>query len=165
MNNTYLLLGSNQGDRLSLLQQAITMLSEKCGAIIQRSSVYETAAWGITAQPAFLNMVVNLQTPLSPTELLKETQTIETTLGRQRDVKWGQRTLDIDILLYNQELIDLPELIIPHPFMQDRRFTLVPLAEIAPNYQHPKLHKTVSQLLSVCPDALHVIRYSDNFSL
>ncbi|MCD6010591.1 MAG: 2-amino-4-hydroxy-6-hydroxymethyldihydropteridine pyrophosphokinae [Flavipsychrobacter sp.] len=156
MNNAYLLLGSNQGDRTGWLQQAMNMLAEKCGTIAQKSSVYETAAWGITDQPAFLNMVIHLQTVLSPTELLTQIQQIETTLGRQRDIKWGQRTLDIDILLYNDAVVDLPELVIPHPYMQERRFTLAPLAEIAPHYMHPKLNKTITELLAACPDTLEV---------
>ncbi len=164
-NTTYLLLGSNQGDRMKWLQQAVSMLSAQCGTVVQQSGTYQTAAWGITDQPAFLNKVVLLQTTLTPTELLAEIHNIETALGRQRDVKWGQRTLDIDILLYNKEVIQLPNIIIPHPYMQERRFTLIPLAEIAPDYIHPKLKKSISELLENCPDKLDVIQYIDNISL
>lgn len=138
------------------LQQAVSLLSARCGTVIQQSGTYQTAAWGITDQPAFLNKVVLLQTALSPSGLLSTIHEIETALGRQRDVKWGQRTLDIDILLYNTEVILLPDLIIPHPYMQERRFTLVPLAEIAPAYIHPKLHKTIAELLAICADKLEV---------
>ncbi len=141
---------------MNWLQQAVSLLSAHCGTIVQQSGTYQTAAWGITDQPAFLNKVVHLQTTLTPTELLAEIHDIETALGRQRDLKWGQRTLDIDILLYNSEVIQVPDLIIPHPYMQERRFTLIPLAEIASGYMHPKLHKTITELLAICPDKLEV---------
>lgn len=147
------------------LQQAVSLLSAQCGTVVQQSGTYQTAAWGITDQPAFLNKVVLLQTALTPAGLLAEIHKIETALGRQRDIKWGQRTLDIDILLYNSEVIQLAELIIPHPYMQERLFTLVPLAEIAPDYVHPKLNKSITDLLEKCPDKLDVIQYIDNISL
>jgi len=159
MNNAYLLLGSNEGDRLGCMQKATDLLSENCGFIQQSSSIYETAAWGITDQPAFLNMVVLLQTSKTPLELLDEINKIEATLDRQRDIKWGQRTLDIDILLFNNDIIELPGLIVPHPHMQERRFTLIPLAELIPEYIHPKLNKSILELLSECPDKLEVTKY------
>ena len=160
MNSTYLLLGSNDGDRMQLMRTAITMLERTCGQVTERSSVYQTAAWGITDQPAFLNMVVLLHTAKNPRELLAETKNIESVLGRQRDIKWGQRTLDIDILLFDQDLIELPDLVVPHPYLHLRRFTLVPLAEIAPLTMHPALQKTIAQLLEECPDQLGVTKYS-----
>lgn len=156
MNRAYLSLGSNEGDRLQWLNKALDMLGEACGIIVKKSSVYETAAWGITEQAAFLNMAVLLHTPLTPTGLLESILQIETKLGRQRSVKWGPRTLDIDILLFNNEIINMPSLSVPHPFLQDRRFTLQPLAEIAPEYVHPMLHKTIAALLSECVDPLEV---------
>jgi 2-amino-4-hydroxy-6-hydroxymethyldihydropteridine diphosphokinase len=159
MNNVYLSLGSNEGDRIGWMQKAMEMLSVKCGPVVQRSSVYQTAAWGLTSQPDFLNMVILLQTTKTPAELLIDIHNIETTLGRRRDIKWGPRTLDIDILLYNDLVTELPELTIPHPYMQDRRFTLVPLAEIAPTYIHPKFNVAISELLSRCPDQLEVHKY------
>jgi 2-amino-4-hydroxy-6-hydroxymethyldihydropteridine diphosphokinase len=160
MNNAWLSLGSNEGDRLQWIQQAIDLLFVNFGPIVKKSAIYETAAWGLTAQPDFLNMALQLQTGKAPAALLTEIHKIETTLGRQREVKWAQRTLDIDILLYNDEIIELPGLVIPHPFIQDRRFTLTPLAEIAPEYVHPKLNKTILQLLSECPDQLGVHKFS-----
>ena len=160
MNTVYLLLGSNEGQREEWLQTAIELLQEKCGDIIKRSAIYETAAWGLEEQPDFLNMALRLNTALSPVELLQQTQAIEHQLGRQREVKWGQRTLDIDILFYNDELTDIPGLKIPHPYIQERRFALVPLAEIAPGYSHPIFHKTITQLLDECNDPLEVNRKS-----
>jgi 2-amino-4-hydroxy-6-hydroxymethyldihydropteridine diphosphokinase len=162
MNNAYLSLGSNEGNRKQWLNRALTLLAERCGTIQQQSPIYETAAWGITDQAAFLNMVVHVHTSLTPNELLKQILSIEIELGRQREVKWGPRTLDIDILLFNDAVIDTPELRVPHPFLQERRFTLVPLAAIAANIIHPVFHKTIRELLVDCPDALEVTVYQGN---
>ncbi|MES2702260.1 MAG: 2-amino-4-hydroxy-6-hydroxymethyldihydropteridine diphosphokinase [Bacteroidota bacterium] len=159
MNDVYLSLGSNEGDRVLWLQKAIELLAVQCGVVVQQSAVYETAAWGITDQAAFLNMAVQMQTTLTAAEVLKEILEIETLLGRQRDVKWGPRTLDIDILLFNNDIIDTEALTVPHPYLHERRFTLLPLAEIAPAMEHPRLHATMSELLRNCRDALEVTIY------
>lgn len=158
MTDVYLLLGSNEGDREQWLQQAVEQLGVT-GNISIQSAIYQTAAWGIEEQPAFLNMALCLQTELLPLELLQEIHHIEQNLGRQRILKWGQRTLDIDILFYGDAIIDLPELKVPHPYLQERRFALVPLNEIAPDFLHPGLNKAVSQLLDECPDKLEVDKY------
>jgi 2-amino-4-hydroxy-6-hydroxymethyldihydropteridine diphosphokinase len=159
MNEAYLLLGSNVGDRLSWFKKATGLIEEKCGKITICSSVYETAAWGLGDQPAFLNKVLRLHTALLPHELLSKILDIETGLGRHRHEKWGPRIIDIDLLFYNQEIINTPALIIPHPFLHKRRFTLVPLVEIAPQYVHPLLHKTTTELLHECVDPLDVKMY------
>lgn len=158
MTDVYLLLGSNEGDRHAWLQQAVEQLAA-LGNINSQSALYQTAAWGIEDQPAFLNMALCLQTELHPLELLQKIHDIEQHLGRQRTQKWGQRTLDIDILFYGDAIVDLPELKVPHPYLQERRFALVPLNEITPDFLHPGLNKTVSQLLDDCPDQLEVEKY------
>lgn len=158
MNTLYLLLGSNEGDRQLWLTNAMEAIEKLCGRIVMQSSIYETAAWGIEDQPSFLNMVVEVHTPLTPDDILKHIQEIEKNLGRQREVKWGQRTLDIDILLYNDDVIKETHLVIPHPYLHKRRFTLAPLNEIAPDYIHPLMGKTISQLMEECEDPLHAER-------
>ncbi len=160
MNVAYLSLGSNEGNRMQWMQKAMVLLTENCGRIIAQSSVYETAAWGVQDQSDFLNMVIELETKHTPEELLEEIHNIENQLGRQRNIKWGPRTLDIDILLFNEEIIKIPELTIPHPYLGQRLFTLKPLSEIAPGYIHPLLNKSVIEMLKECPDDLAVTRYT-----
>lgn len=164
-SKAYLLLGSNEGDRVSWLQQCIAMLQQSCGNIINQSAVYETAAWGKEDQPDFLNMAVCIMTPLSPEALLSAIQHIEKDLGRQREVKWGQRTLDIDIMLYEDAVINLPDLVVPHPHMQERRFALAPLQDVARDFLHPVLHKTITGLLNDCRDKLEVRKVYDQLPL
>ncbi len=154
LTTAYLLLGSNEGDRREWLKKAIAGIEAACGHIVNTSSVYETAAWGITDQADFLNMVVSITTTLTPQALLRSVLSIEQSLGRSRQVKWGPRIIDIDILFYDNMVMNTSGLIIPHPYLHERRFTLMPLAEIAPAYIHPRLKKPVSQLLSECPDTL-----------
>jgi len=156
VNKVYLLLGSNQGDSEHWMACAKKQIAASCGDIVRESSIYQTAAWGNTDQPDFLNQVVVIRTAMQPLELLSATQEIETALGRQRAIKWGPRTLDIDILFYNDIQANFPGLILPHPAIQDRRFTLVPLCEIDPDFMHPVLHKTMKILLELCPDDLEV---------
>jgi 2-amino-4-hydroxy-6-hydroxymethyldihydropteridine diphosphokinase len=153
----YLLLGSNLGDRAAYLQQARQTLAATAGAIVAASSYYETAAWGLEDQPAFLNQVLAVRTALPASELLAACQATEQQAGRERKQHWGARTLDVDILLYGQEIIATPTLVVPHPALPARRFALVPLAEIAPQLLHPQLHQTVAELLANCPDPLAVV--------
>ncbi|PZF70874.1 2-amino-4-hydroxy-6-hydroxymethyldihydropteridine diphosphokinase [Taibaiella soli] len=156
MNEVYILLGSNEGNREEKLGKAVSIIAETCGPVIRKSSLYETAAWGLEDQPDFLNQVICINTQFSPESLLQKTQQAELTLGRQRHIKWGQRTIDIDILLYNEAVVQQPNLMIPHPFLQDRRFVMVPLAEIAPDKIHPLLHQSMKELLKNCQDPLPV---------
>ena len=152
MNTAYLSLGSNEGNRKQWLAKACALLADSCGTLAQRSAIYETAAWGLTDQPAFLNMAVSLQTSLDPAALLAGILSIELSLGRQRIIKWGPRIIDIDILFYNNLIINTPTLTIPHPFLHERRFVLAPLAEIASGYIHPVFNTSVSELLAACTD-------------
>lgn len=155
-NEAYLLIGGNKGNREQWLLKAIKKLQERCGIIKKTSSVYETAAWGKEDQEPFLNQALWLQTPLSAQNLLTNILTIEKELGRTRNLKYGPRTIDIDILLYNEEMIKLENLTIPHPQMQNRKFALLPLREIAGEKMHPILKKSIAELLKECKDSLDV---------
>ncbi|HYA87740.1 MAG TPA: 2-amino-4-hydroxy-6-hydroxymethyldihydropteridine diphosphokinase [Nitrospirota bacterium] len=142
----YIGLGSNMGDKLATCRRAIEMLG-KAGRVIKVSSFYCTEPIGYVSQEDFVNAVVEIETPLSPTALLAHCHVIEDALGRSRLVRWGPRTIDLDILLYGDEIISGAELTIPHPLMAKRAFVLVPLSEIAPEIVHPVLKATVLQLL------------------
>jgi len=159
MNEAYLLTGGNIGDRLQHLLQAKTEISKSCGTILQKSSVYETAAWGNEQQESFLNQVLKIETEKTAQQLLLSILQIEEDLGRKRAQKYGPRTIDIDILFFNGEVVEEPGLTIPHPQIQNRRFVLVPLNEIAAHKVHPVLNKTMAQLLSECPDSLAVNKF------
>ena len=161
MRNYHILLGGNLGDRTKLIQQAHQFITERCGTIVKQSSLYETKAWGVENQPDFLNQVIILKTPLTPHHLLKELQEVELLLGRERHHKWHARTMDIDILYAEGESIDTTDLKVPHPQISFRRFTLVPLKELDPDFIHPTLSKSQSVLLDECTDTLEVKRYSE----
>jgi 2-amino-4-hydroxy-6-hydroxymethyldihydropteridine diphosphokinase len=152
----YLLLGSNLGDRAAHLQQAQQALATSVGDIVAASAYYETAAWGLEDQPAFLNQTLAVRTTLPAATLLAACLATEQLAGRERQLRWGARTLDVDILLYGSEVIATPTLLVPHPALPSRRFALVPLAEIAPQLMHPQLHQTIEELLAICPDPLAV---------
>lgn len=158
INRVYLGLGSNLGERQENLALACTRISEMIGAIVAQSSIYETAAWGLTEQNDFLNQVICISTKYKAPEVLAEVLAVEQSMGRIREVKWGARTIDIDILYYNNEIIKLDNLIIPHPFIQERRFVLTPLAEVAPDFVHPQLQQTNARLLANCTDTSEVIK-------
>ncbi len=156
MNEAYLLIGGNIGDRLAYLQQAREMTEEFCGPIKKKSGVYETAAWGSIEQPAFYNQALLVQTTLEPEELMRRLLNIETKMGRHRVIKSGPRIIDMDILLINGKIINSEILTVPHPHLTERRFALTPLAEIAGNIIHPTAHKSITQLLETCKDMLEV---------
>ncbi|MBC7891547.1 MAG: 2-amino-4-hydroxy-6-hydroxymethyldihydropteridine diphosphokinase [Sphingobacteriaceae bacterium] len=158
MTTVFLLLGSNLGDRPATLRRAVDLLQTQVGNVKKTSGLYETAPWGNTDQPAFLNQAVELSTELPPLELLKTTQSIEEALGRVRREKWGARVIDIDLLFFGTEILDFSDLKIPHPYLPERRFALAPLAELAPEFVHPGLRKTVSALLAECVDGSEVKR-------
>ena len=156
MNNAYLLTGGNLGNRPENLAVAANLVQQFCGKIIQSSAIYESAAWGYTDQPSFYNQAMLIETALSAEVLMEKLLYIENLMGRKRTVHMGPRIIDIDILFYNEEVIRTPDLIVPHPRIQLRKFVLKPLSEIAAAFVHPLLHKSVSELLTVCPDELDV---------
>jgi 2-amino-4-hydroxy-6-hydroxymethyldihydropteridine diphosphokinase len=157
----YLLLGSNLGDRAALLREALAQLTGRAGQVVVRSAIYETTAWGREDQPAFLNQAVALSTTLTAPELLEQCLATERRAGRERLERWGSRTLDVDILLFGQQLIELPGLTVPHPRLAERRFALVPLAEIAGALIHPESGLSITKLLARCPDPLPVRRWAE----
>lgn len=160
MHNIILHLGSNLGLRHQYLLKARHLLSEHLGKELASSACYETSAWGVEDQSAFLNIALHFQTQLTPQQALKLVLGIENEIGRQRIQKWGERCIDIDIIFYDDQIIDEEHLIIPHPWMQERRFVLIPLIDIIPDWVHPALGKTVEQMLQQCTDQGSVVRVS-----
>lgn len=156
MNKVYLLIGGNMGDRMANLDNALNLMESNLGKITLLSSKYETAAWGFTEQPHFLNQAILLQTDLLANDLMLAILNIEKSMGRERSIPLGPRIIDIDIIYFNEEIIDNISVTIPHPKMTARRFVLLPLVEIAPDYIHPILLKSNSVLLKECGDSLAV---------
>lgn len=153
MHQVYLLLGSNLGQKKTTLKKALTLIEKRLGRVLKTSSFYTSAPWGFEAKENFLNIVALLRTGLSCEILLGQLLNIEAELGRKRDsTAYESRTIDIDILLYNDEIIEVPGLQVPHPRMNLRRFALVPLAEIAPQLIHPVENKSIRALLQACGD-------------
>ena len=156
MNKVYLLIGGNLGDRLVNMLNAIRLIEIQCGRILEKSSIYETEAWGLTDQPLFYNQALLLGTNLSALDLMQQLIEIELSLGRKRDIPLGPRSIDIDIIYFNEDIVALPNLIIPHPRMSKRNFVLAPLNEMAPQFIHPILKQSNAQLLKDCEDKSHV---------
>ena len=156
MIDVFLLLGSNLGDRKAYLEQAVVYIKTDIAPIVNRSSVYETQSWGKTDEPDYLNQVIRLKSDMPAHDLLERILHIEQMMGRKREVKWGSRIIDIDILFYGQAIINDEELTIPHPELHKRLFTLAPLNEIAPDFIHPGLHRSIFQLKNELNSDLHV---------
>ncbi|MRG43699.1 2-amino-4-hydroxy-6-hydroxymethyldihydropteridine diphosphokinase [Chitinophaga sp. SYP-B3965] len=160
MNTAILLIGGNMGDRPKFLQQAVALIAARAGHILKESTMYETAPWGDVQQPDYLNQALVLETTMEAPALLDVLLEIEKEIGRVRRQKWGSRVIDIDMIFFNQEVITLPQLKVPHPQMQNRRFVLAPLQEIIPLWVHPILQLTVNQLLEACPDPLPAFKFT-----
>lgn len=158
IEGVFLLTGSNLGDLEANLATAATHIERQCGMIVQRSSLYQTAAWGKEDQSDFLNQVLQIKTSHTTESLLTQVLAIEQSMGRVRKEKWGERLIDIDILYVNQNIINTPQLQVPHPGIASRRFVLEPLTEIAPDFIHPVLLKSNKALLANCADPLVVKR-------
>ena len=156
MNKTYLLIGSNEGDRVLHMKIAREMVKHKIGRITATSQLYETAAWGKHDQPDFLNQVLLVNTVLPAATCLKEILLIENRMGRIRAKKNDPRIIDIDILFFNDDIINDAHLSVPHPELQNRNFVLIPMNELSPGLIHPVLHLSIGQLLSTCKDELEV---------
>ena len=161
----YLLLGSNLGDRLDNLQKAVDLLKESTIEIVRSSSIYESEPWGIREQPVFLNVVLEIETAFAPDQLLQICLSAENQMGRQRVRKWGERLIDIDILYYDGLILNHEDLKIPHLGIPERRFTLMPLTELTPDFKHPLLHKTQNELLDACPDELNCFTIAAQLNL
>lgn len=158
MNNVHLLLGANLGNPKQQLQSAAEMITQQLGSITAQSALYRSEAWGVEDQPDFYNQVLIVQTKRLAAEVLLICQRIEDNLGRIRKQKWGARVIDIDILYFNTDVIDSKNLKVPHPYLHQRRFTLLPLSEIAPDYVHPILGYSNRELLEQCSDTLSVFK-------
>jgi 2-amino-4-hydroxy-6-hydroxymethyldihydropteridine diphosphokinase len=159
MNRIFLSLGSNLGNRRQNLKKGIGLLEQLAGKPGAVSSIYETEPWGCDSDLNFYNQVIELFTPLRPMPLLEAIHEIEIMCGRERSApRYAPRTLDIDILLYADSVLEFPELVVPHPNLQERQFVLVPLTEIAPHVMHPILNKDMEQLLRACGDNKKIIQ-------
>ncbi|EPR71280.1 2-amino-4-hydroxy-6-hydroxymethyldihydropteridine diphosphokinase [Cyclobacterium qasimii] len=158
MHQVVLGLGGNMGDRLSLLNKAGKLLSQKM-MLVRESTIYQTAAWGGKSEAAYLNQVLVMKTSLSALDCLDFILDIENQLGRKRFLKWGDRTMDIDILYFDNEIINTEKLKVPHPHLASRNFVLVPLAEILPDFVHPQIEKSSMVLMEECEDCLKVKKW------
>ena len=150
--NVFISLGGNLGNTLEIFKNSYLEIEKKIGRISAFSKIYQTAAWGKTDQADFLNQVISLETDLGPEKIMSELLEIELFFGRRRDVIWGPRILDLDILFLGNQIVSSENLAIPHPQIANRRFVLMPLVEIAPHFLHPELQQTMLELLEQTTD-------------
>lgn len=147
MSKIFLSLGTNVGDRMANLEKACSHLDERF-RVVKKSSVYETEPWGGVSQGLFLNQVVQIESSVQPRELLEAVKDLELMMGRKKTAKWGPRVIDIDILFYDDLIVNETDLVVPHKFLHERKFVLEPLNEISPDFVHPVLGKKISELFS-----------------
>ena len=160
MNTVFLQLGSNMDNRNAYLKNANKLIAEEIGAIQKKSKIYESVPWGVENQNNYLNQVLEIKSEFSAEEVLGKVLQIEDKIGRIRDEKWGERIIDIDILLFNDSIVEKDGICIPHIHLHNRRFVLIPLNEVAPSFIHPKYNKTIEELLSECKDIESVEEYA-----
>jgi 2-amino-4-hydroxy-6-hydroxymethyldihydropteridine diphosphokinase len=160
MNIVFLQLGSNLGDRELLLKNSIIAIENRVGKVVEFSKVYESAPWRVEGQENYLNQILKVKTTLLADEVLSVVLDIENQLGRMRFEKWGERLIDIDIIFYNDSIIETPDLCVPHKHLHELMFVLTPLHNIAPEMIHPKYNKTVEELLNICNDTELVKEYA-----
>ena len=159
MNLIYLQLGSNLGDRKLLLDSAVLLINTEIGRILRISKIYESDAWGVSRQPKYLNQILEVHSNIGYESILKEIHSIESQLGRVRGKKWQARLIDIDVIFFNDLIIEKTDLYIPHKYMHKRRFVLEPLNELIGDYVHPKYNKSIQRLLNECTDKQIVREY------
>ncbi len=160
MSRVYLLLGGNLGDVEDTFEKAIEEVNTRCGKVVDCSSIYETEPWGFFTDSKFLNQIIVAETEKDAAEILKIVLQIEKDLGRVRySRQYTSRVIDIDILFYDQMIIDDANLIVPHPKFQERNFAIIPMMEIDPDFNHPELNKTILEIKQECNDELQVSSY------
>ncbi len=161
IENIFLGLGSNQGDRELNLKNSIKLLNSKAGKVLNSSRIYESEPWGVKNQNYFLNQVIEIETHIDPIDLLNICKNIEYDMGRNPEIRWGKRVIDIDILYYQSRVINQKKLIIPHKLMQERKFVMIPLNDLNENHLHPILKITNKEILNNCIDSCKVKYYGN----
>ena len=161
IENIFLGLGSNQGERELNLKNSIKLLNSRAGKVLNTSGIYESEPWGVKDQSYFLNQVIEIETLIDPIDLLNICKNIEYDMGRKPGIRWGKRVIDIDILYYNSKVINQKELIIPHKLMHERKFVMIPLNDLNENHLHPILKITNKEILNKCIDSCKVKYYGN----
>ena len=161
IENIFLGLGSNQGDRELNLKNSIKLLNSRVGKVLNTSGIYESEPWGFKNQNYFLNQVIEIETHIDPNDLLNICKNIEYDMGRKPEIRWGKRVIDIDILYYQSKIINQEKLIIPHKLMHERKFVMIPLNDLNENHLHPILKITNKEILNKCIDSCNVKYYGN----
>ena len=161
IENIFLGLGSNQGDRELNLKNSIKLLNSRVGKVLNTSGIYESEPWGVKNQNYFLNQVIEIETHIDPNDLLNICKNIEYDMGRKPEIRWGKRVIDIDILYYQSKIINQEKLIIPHKLMHKRKFVMIPLNDLNENHLHPILKITNKEILNKCIDSCKVKHYGN----
>lgn len=161
MHTYYLHLGSNQGEKKDFIQKALELISTNIGEITLRSNIYETEPWGMKEQENFLNMAIEVKSTKSPEDVIQSIKSIESALGSAKAVKWGPRSIDIDVLYCDDQIINSSDITIPHPHIKDRNFVLIPLLEIAGDFTDPVHKMTIDELYDICKDTGEVFIFEE----